>query len=112
MANDATKVKIDGDYIFNWCEANNQLEWLVTISEEKIKAPVYPRKEYKTKDGKVKTKPDNTQAPIKYEERVRNFMEVKAAFIDKFMPELKPKAKQAKPSLLERAKTALAAKKP
>lgn len=63
------------DEIVEWCKENNQIEWLKEEVNKKT-----------TKDGK---------------KRNISYIEVKRNFVLKFMPEIAPKPKQKKPSMLE-----------
>lgn len=62
--------------IINWCVENKQVEWL-----KEIAAKTFP-----TKDGG---------------ERNITFIEIKLAFVDKFMPEIAPMRKPKKPTMYE-----------
>ena len=70
-------MKIDADFIINWCVEHNEITWLkAKAAEKKI-----------GKDGK---------------ERAITFVEMKLDFVKKFMPELAPKAKEKKPTMFDR----------
>ena len=62
--------------IIDWCKANNQVAWL--------------------KETAAKTFPLEDGA-----ERKITFIEIKLAFVDKFMPEIAPARKPKKPSMYE-----------
>lgn len=62
--------------IVNWCVNNKQVDWL------KATAALT----YTTKDGKT---------------RKITFIELKKAFVEKFMPEIAPKAKKKEPTMFE-----------
>ena len=74
--------------IVNWCVANKQVNWLKEIS--KTTYPVL------TKDGEpVLDKKGNPKT------RKISFIEIKLAFVEKFMPEIAPEKKPKKPSMYE-----------
>lgn len=91
---DFKTMKIDD--IINWCVANNQVEWLKAEAQKKTTRKVYPKI---TQDGKKVT--DKTQTPTIIEQPI-TFIEIKKDFVDKFMPEIAPKAKEAKPTMYEK----------
>lgn len=66
--------------IINWCKANNQTEWLKATAKK-----TYPVID---KDGNTKT-------------RKISFIELKLAFVNEFMQEIAPKAKEKKPSMYD-----------
>lgn len=70
------------DDIIEWCQANGQVEWLKEIINKPI--PTY----------------DEEGQPL--DERDITFVELKVAFVNKFMPEIKPAAKPIKPSMKDR----------
>lgn len=63
--------------IINWCKANDQVAWL---KEEAAKT-------FPTEKGK--------------KDRGITFIELKLAFVHKFMPEIAPKAKEKTPTMYE-----------
>lgn len=74
--------------IVNWCVANKQVDWLKKISET-----TYP---VLTKDGEpVLDKKGNPKI------RKISFIEIKLAFVEKFMPEIAPEKKPKKPTMYE-----------
>lgn len=77
--------------IINWCTANNQTAWLKAKAAEKVACKVYP---------KVNGKADKTQAPVT-EMRKITFIQIKTDFVNKFMPELAPKAANKKKSMYD-----------
>ena len=81
--------------IIKWCQDNNEVEWLKAKAQEKVDFKVYPKK---VVDGK--TISDKTQEPT-IEKRPITFMQIKLDFVDKFMPEIKPKAKEKKPNMYD-----------
>jgi hypothetical protein len=93
--------KLDFEAIMDWCEANNQMDWLEAKTNETVKVEVYPYKEYTKKNGKVGRKYDKTQ-PATIVERPISFLLVKDAFVSKFMPEIKPEAADKPLSMRER----------
>lgn len=80
------------DDIIAWCQANNQTEWLKEVGARKVLCKVYP---------KVNGKADKTQAP-KIEQRKITFIQIKKAFVNQFMPEIAPKAKEKEPTMYEK----------
>lgn len=62
--------------IVSWCKANNQVAWL--------------------KAEAAKTFPVENGKPRKI-----TFIELKLAFVEKFMPEIAPKKKEKKPTMYE-----------
>lgn len=61
--------------IIDWCVSHNETAWLKETANKTF-----------VKDGK---------------ERRITFIEIKLAFVNKFMPEIAPKAKPKKPSMFE-----------
>lgn len=96
--------------IVDWCDANNELDWLETQAAKKQRVEVYPFVTVINADGTKSRKYDKTQTP-KIENRPISFLLLKEAFVDKFMPEIKPVAKAKKPSMLEIVRARKAAKK-
>jgi hypothetical protein len=64
------------EQIVAWCKANNQVAWLKEIGKQTTT----------DEDGKV--------------HRI-SFIEIKVAFVNKFMPEIAPKKKETKPSMYD-----------
>ena len=62
--------------IIEWCKANKEVAWLKKTAATK----------YLTNEG---------------EQRDITFIELKLAFVNKFMPEIAPKKKEKKPSMYE-----------
>lgn len=71
---DYKSMKIDD--IIDWCKANKQVDWLKNEA-----AKTFPTAEGKTRNI--------------------TFIELKLAFVHKFMPEIAPKAKEKKPTMYE-----------
>lgn len=69
------------DEVIEWCKENNQVEWL-----KKTAAKKYYTINKDTGEKKA---------------RKITFIELKAEFVDKFMPEIKPVAKPKKPTMYE-----------
>ena len=86
------------DDIIDWCIANKQVDWLKAKSAEKRPCKVYPRIKV---DGKVIT--DKTATP-KIEKRPITFIQLKMDFVETFMPEIAPKAKEKAPTMYDRIK--------
>ena len=80
------------DDIIIWCQENNQIAWLKEEGARKVACKVYP---------KVNGKADKTQAP-KIETRKITFIQIKKDFVEKFMPEIAPKAKAKEPTMYEK----------
>ena len=80
------------DIIF-WCVENNQKEWLKAEAAKKMPFKVYPRVKVKNEDGTYSWKVDKTKEPT-IEERPISFIQLKLNFVNKFLPELAPKAKE------------------
>lgn len=100
------------DEIITWCDEHNELEWLSDELNKKTKCKVYPRVKVKTEDGKVISKVDKSNKDnYTIEERDRSFVEVKLAFVKKFMPEIAPKTQEKAPTAKEKVAALLAAKK-
>lgn len=77
--------------IINWCKENNQVAWLKAEAAKMVDYKVYPK--VKGEDGKLKV--DKSQ-PYTIEKRPVSFMQIKLAFVNKFMPEIAPKATKKK----------------
>lgn len=86
--------------IIAWCKANGQVEWLKATASQKVPCKVYPRIKSTNANGKVVSVVDKTAEP-KEELRPITFIQIKQAFVEKFMPEIAPKAKEKKPSMYE-----------
>lgn len=83
--------------IINWCQENNQVEWLKATAAKKVERKVYPRIESISKSGKKSWKQDKTQTPT-IELRPISYVELKAVFISTFIDK-EPKTK--KPSMYD-----------
>lgn len=82
--------------IIQWCQENNQVEWLKAKAAEKISRPVYPKKKVAkvdsegnpvlTKKGKqsYSTVLDKDAEPLRYEESAITFVELKSDFLHHF----------------------------
>ena len=77
--------------IINWCKANNQVAWLKAEMAKNTPCKVYP---------KVNGKADKSQEPT-IEYRKITFIQIKTDFVNAFMPELAPKAKEKKKSMYD-----------
>ena len=98
--------------ILNWCDEHNQLEWLLEELDKKTECKVYPRVKVKTEDGKIVSKVDKSNKDnFTTELRDRSFVEVKLAFVKKFMPEIAPKPQEKEPTFKDEVKKLLEAKK-
>ena len=74
--------------IGEWCKANGQVDWLKAESHKMVDCVIYP----KVKNEAGKWVKDKSQEP-KIEKRRITFVQLKADFVEKFMPEIAPKAK-------------------
>lgn len=81
--------------IMAWCQANNQVAWLKEIANKQVPCKVYPRIK---KDGKSVV--DKSQEPT-IQMRKITFIQIKTEFVNKFMPDLAPKAKAKKKSMYD-----------
>lgn len=87
--------------IIEWCQANNQVEWLKATAAKTEPCEVYPRVKKVNENGKVVSTVDKTQKPT-IENRSISFISIKTAFCKEFMPDLLPKATtEKKPSMYE-----------
>lgn len=105
---------LDIDRIIELCKKNGELAWLEAKMQEKVTRKHYPYvKEKDPVTGKLRCKldengcrivdytkpPKTTTIPI-------GFMEIKTAFIDTFMPELKAPKKEKAPTMADKLKAA------
>ena len=86
--------------IIAWCQENNQVEWLKAEAAKKVPYNVYPRVKVKDEEGNVSWKVDKSKEP-KIEMRPISFIQLKLSFVEKFLPELAPKAKEKKPTMYD-----------
>ena len=95
--------------IISWCKANNQIEWLKATSAKQTEYKVYPTKKVAdiNEDGTPKLKKNGSpkyknvadkSQPYTIKKHPITFVELKMEFVEKFMPEIAPKAKEKKPS--------------
>lgn len=77
--------------IISWCQANNEVAWLKSFANTKVEVKRYPR--VKKEDGKLYA--DKSQQPTITMEKP-NFITIKRAFVEKFMPEILPVASEPK----------------
>jgi hypothetical protein len=84
------------DNIIEYCQENNQIDWLKACASEPYKMPIYPTITVVGKDGTMKEKADKKADPIRYETVNKPFTNIKAEFITKFFPELVAVKKQKK----------------
>lgn len=101
---------LNQEMILDWCEENNQLEWLETLVNQKITVNKYPTKTYTGKDGKKHIVQDKSKAPTGTEVINIPFVQIRLAFVEKFFPELITEAKPKKPSFKDAIKARKAAK--
>ena len=98
---------LGSDEILTWCAKNDQLDWLEENWNKKVLKPVYPR----VKDEKTgRMKADKTQKPT-MEFVKMDFQTLKIEFCRKFMPDLIPTKKPAKPSFADKIAALKAQKK-
>ena len=86
--------------IIEWCKANNQVAWLKEIASQKVEYKIYPRVKTVDENGKKKYV-TNYDAEPKVELRPISFIQIKLAFVEKFMPEIKPEKKEKKTSMFD-----------
>ena len=88
--------------ILNWCDEHNQLDWLEEMADKKTTVERYSKRVKVTNaDGKVVSVADKTSEKVTQEIGI-SFVELKIAFVKKFMPEIAPKKKSnSKKSLKE-----------
>lgn len=71
--------------IIEWCKANSQVEWLKAEASRKVVRKVYPKvQSISEKTGRKVWKMDKTQTPTEEISRP-SFMEIRSAFVDKFI---------------------------
>lgn len=81
------------DDIIAYCQEHGEIKWLKEQAAKKTERKVYPR--VKGADGKKHV--DKTQEP-KIEYQPISFVEIKAAFMDKFAPDERVGDKNKKPT--------------
>lgn len=86
---------VNTDFIINWCKDNNQVEWLKRESAKTQLVKRYPRKTITDENGKKVSVVDKTQEPTLKREPI-SFLTLRNAFIDEFMPEIRPTKKAKK----------------
>lgn len=79
--------------IIAYCQEHNEVEWLKATAAKKTARKVYPR--VVGEDGKKHV--DKTQEP-KIVEQPISFVELKAAFMDRFAPDERVGSKNKKPT--------------
>lgn len=90
---------INLDYIISYCKEHEEVAWLKKTAAKMVDYKVYPKKTILV-DGKKKKVADKEQ-PYTVEKRPISFIQIKMEFVDKFMPEIKPVAKEKKPSMYD-----------
>jgi hypothetical protein len=90
------------DDIIQWCQENNQIEWLKATASKTVERKIYPTITYTGKDGKEHTKMDKKAEPIKVEQAKISYVQIKFAFLKKFFPELTKEEKEPKESMWDR----------
>lgn len=91
------------DEIIEWCQENGQVAWLKKEAAKKVDCKVYPRMTVINEKGRKVSKADKSQEP-KIEKRPITFIQLKINFVDKFMPEIRPTASEAEPTMYDRIK--------
>lgn len=94
---------IDVDFVFDWCEQNGHNDWLKAELAKTTTQKTYPRKKIVNEAGKKVSVADKSKEPTIVEKPI-TFIEVRTAFVEKFMPEFAPKKKEKKPTMYDRAK--------
>lgn len=89
--------------IIEWCKDNGEVAWLKKEAAKKVECKVYPRKTVINEKGKKVSKADKSQTP-KIEKRPISFIQLKNNFVDKFMPEIRPVAQAAEPTMYDKIK--------
>lgn len=89
------------DDIIKWCQENNEVAWLKAKAAEKVKCTVYPRKKVINEKGKKVSVADKEATP-KVQSRPISFVQIKMAFVEKFMPEIAPVKKAKEPTMYDR----------
>ena len=98
--------------IIAWCKENNEVEWLKETVAKKVPCKVHPRVKVAKLDANgnpvlnKKGKPmmksvSNKDAKPVVEMRPISFIQIKIAFVEKFMPSLKPVKKPKKASMYD-----------
>lgn len=86
--------------IIKWCKENNQVEWLKEKAQEKVECLVYPRKPAINDEGKKVSVADKSKEPTT-QMRPITFVQIKLAFVEKFMPEIAPTKKDKEPNMYD-----------
>lgn len=94
---------IDADFVFDWCAENGHNDWLKAELAKTTTQKTYPRKKATNEAGKKVSVADKSKEPTIIERPI-TFIEVRTAFVEKFMPEFAPKKKEKKPTMYDRAK--------
>lgn len=87
--------KITIDDIIAYCKEHGQVKWLKEVASRKVEYKVYPKIE---KNGKMVS---DKKAEPTIEMRPISFIQIKIEFVNKFMPEIAPKA-QKKESMYDK----------
>jgi hypothetical protein len=99
MALNYQNMKIED--IIKWCKDNNEVAWLKAKAAETIECKVYPRKKVVNSNGKTVSVADKTQTPTIKTYPI-TFIQLKKDFVEKFMPEIAPKASgNKKPTMFD-----------
>lgn len=77
--------------IISWCKEHGEVAWLKETAAKKVEYKVYPK--IKGEDGKMHV--DKSVEPT-IELRPISFIQIKLAFVEKFMPEIAPKKAKKK----------------
>lgn len=88
--------------IIKWCQENNQVEWLKKEAAKEVVVERYSKRikvwsEEKQKEVWVA---DKNSDKVKDKQPI-TFIQIKKDFVEKFMPEIAPKAKSSKPNMYD-----------
>ena len=89
---DVTYKNITFEDILAYCQENNEVEWLKKYAATPIAVLDEEKNPVLDEDGNPKTRPIT-------------FIDLKLAFVDKYMKEIAPKREPKKPSMFDRIKS-------
>lgn len=87
--------KFNEEALVEWCEKNNQTEWLKKEASKTVKHKVYEKKKVLDKKGNWVLRSDRTKPTGDTIEEPITFVELKHNFFVKFMPDQLPQKKPA-----------------
>ena len=90
------------DDIIEYCQENNEVEWLKEIAKSEVDTKVYPKKKVTrvNEDGEeYKTRIADKSKPYTIEKKPITFIQIKMAFCEKFMPDILPEKKEKEPTV-------------